>query len=155
VIAVAFVAAALSLILLALGHRDGFISRFAVVKRGASASTVSKAAIFWLIAVQIIASGMGDISRDDYAQNASMVGAATNIPTRAASAPSEGQVINPNDYGRCRDTGCPVPPQRSVRALVSAYGSYLGWLAAKRLLGRDGVPAWVPIDQSASTFRPR
>ena len=34
--------------------------------------------------------------------------------------------------------GIPVaryPPLRSVRALLSAYGSYLGWLAAKRTLG--------------------
>jgi hypothetical protein len=27
------------------------------------------------------------------------------------------------------------PPHRSVRALASAYGSYLGWVAAKRVAG--------------------
>ena len=34
--------------------------------------------------------------------------------------------------------GIPVaryPPHRPVRALTSAYGSYLGWVAAKRALG--------------------
>src|SRR5215472_15191726 len=32
--------------------------------------------------------------------------------------------------------GSQYPPHRSVRALSSAYGSYLGWLAAKRTPGQ-------------------
>jgi hypothetical protein len=37
---------------------------------------------------------------------------------------------------RGRDTGLSrYPPHRAVRALTSAYGSYLGWVAAKRALG--------------------
>ena len=134
VIAGAFVVAALSLILLALGTGVGLSSVSPWSNMGASASTVGKAAIVWLIVTQIIASAMGgylagrlrtkwvnihthEVYFRDTAHGflvwavglvitagflasaaTSMVGAATNIPTRAASAPSEGQVPNPNDY---------------------------------------------------------
>src|ERR1700730_19425074 len=59
VIAGSFVAAALSLILLALGTGIGLsvVSPWSNV--GASASSVNKAAIVWLIIIQIIASAMG------------------------------------------------------------------------------------------------
>ena len=59
VIAGSFVAAALSLILLALGTGIGLsvVSPWSNVN--ASASTVNKAAIVWLIIIQIIASAMG------------------------------------------------------------------------------------------------
>jgi hypothetical protein len=59
VIAGAFVAAALSLILLALGTGMGLSSVSPWSNIGASASTISKAAIVWLIIIQIIASAMG------------------------------------------------------------------------------------------------
>jgi hypothetical protein len=59
VIAGAFVAAALSLSLLALGAGFGLSSISPWSNVGASASTVSKAAIVWLILVQIIASALG------------------------------------------------------------------------------------------------
>jgi hypothetical protein len=59
VIAGAFVAAALSLILLALGTGMGLSSVSPWSNIGASASTISKAAIVWLIIMQIIASAMG------------------------------------------------------------------------------------------------
>jgi len=59
VIAGAFVAAALSLILLALGTGLGLSSVSPWSNVGASASTVSKAAIVWLIVMQVIASAMG------------------------------------------------------------------------------------------------
>jgi hypothetical protein len=59
VIAGAFVAAALSLSLLALGAGLGLSSMSPWSNVGASASTVSKAAIVWLILVQIIASALG------------------------------------------------------------------------------------------------
>src|ERR1035438_6184862 len=59
VIAGAFVAAALSLILLALGTGLGLSSVSPWSNAGASASTVGKAAIVWLIVMQIIASAMG------------------------------------------------------------------------------------------------
>jgi hypothetical protein len=59
VIGGAFVAAALSLILLALGTGLGLSSISPWSNVGASASTVSKAAIVWLILMQIIASAMG------------------------------------------------------------------------------------------------
>jgi hypothetical protein len=60
VIAGAFVAAALSLILLALGTGIGLSSVSPWSNNvGASASTIGKAAIVWLIIIQIIASGMG------------------------------------------------------------------------------------------------
>lgn len=59
VIAGAFVAAALSLILLALGTGIGLSSVSPWSNVGASAATISKAAIVWLIVVQIIASAMG------------------------------------------------------------------------------------------------
>ncbi len=59
VIAGAFVAAALSLILLALGTGLGLSSVSPWSNLGASASTINKAAIVWLIIMQIIASAMG------------------------------------------------------------------------------------------------
>jgi len=59
VIAGAFVAAALSLILLALGAGMGLSSVSPWSNVGASASTINKAAIVWLIIIQIIASAMG------------------------------------------------------------------------------------------------
>jgi len=59
VIAGAFVAAALSLILLALGTGIGLSSVSPWSNVGASASTINKAAILWLIIIQIIASAMG------------------------------------------------------------------------------------------------
>ena len=59
VIAGAFVAAALSLILLALGTGLGLSSISPWSNVGASASTIGKAAIVWLIIMQIIASAMG------------------------------------------------------------------------------------------------
>src|SRR6202790_4808029 len=59
VIAGAFVAASLSLILLALGTGLGLSSVSPWSNVGASASTVGKAAIFWLIIMQIVASAMG------------------------------------------------------------------------------------------------
>jgi len=59
VIAGAFVAAALSLILLALGTGLGLSSVSPWSNAGASTSTVGKAAIVWLIVMQIIASAMG------------------------------------------------------------------------------------------------
>jgi hypothetical protein len=59
VIAGAMVAAALSLILLALGAGIGLSSISPWSNVGAAASTVGKAAIVWLIVVQIIASAMG------------------------------------------------------------------------------------------------
>ena len=59
VIGGAFVAAALSLILLALGTGLGLSSVSPWSNIGASASTVGKAAIVWLIVMQIIASAMG------------------------------------------------------------------------------------------------
>ena len=134
VIAGSFAAAALSLILIALGAGMGLSAVSPWSSGGASASTVSKAAIFWVILVQIIASAMGGylagrlrtkwvsihthevyfrdtahgflvwavglvISAGFLASAAtSMMGAATAIPSRAASASSAGQVLNPNDY---------------------------------------------------------
>lgn len=59
VIAGAFVAAALSLILLALGTGMGLSSVSPWSNSGASASTIGMAAIAWLIIVQIVASAMG------------------------------------------------------------------------------------------------
>src|SRR5450759_3363936 len=59
VIGGAFVAAALSLILLALGTGLGLSSVSPWSNVGASASAVGSAAIFWLIVTQIIASAMG------------------------------------------------------------------------------------------------
>lgn len=59
VIGGAFVAAALSLILLALGTGLGLSSVSPWSNDGASASTVGKAAILWLIIMQIVASAMG------------------------------------------------------------------------------------------------
>lgn len=59
VIAGAFVAAALSLILLALGAGLGFSSVSLWSNVGASASTIGMAAVLWLIVVQIISSSMG------------------------------------------------------------------------------------------------
>jgi hypothetical protein len=54
-----FVTAALSLILLALGAGLGFSSVSPWSNVGASASTVGKAALIWLILIQIISSSMG------------------------------------------------------------------------------------------------
>jgi hypothetical protein len=59
VIAGAFVAAALSLILLALGAGLGFSSVSIWSNVGASASTIGMAAVLWLIVMQIISSSMG------------------------------------------------------------------------------------------------
>src|SRR5712691_11698234 len=59
VIGGAFVAAALSLILLALGAGLGFSSVSLWSNVGASASTIGTAAIVWLILMQIISSSMG------------------------------------------------------------------------------------------------
>src|SRR6202166_2384761 len=59
VIAGAFVAAALSLILLALGAGLGFSSVSIWSNVGASASTIGMAAILWLIVMQIVSSSMG------------------------------------------------------------------------------------------------
>src|SRR3984893_6462377 len=59
VIAGSFVAAALSLILLALGTGIGLSAVSPWSNLGASASTIGKAAIVWLIIIQIIASAMG------------------------------------------------------------------------------------------------
>jgi hypothetical protein len=59
VIAGAFVAAALSLILLALGTGIGLSSVSPWSHLSASASTIHRAAIVWLIIIQIIASAMG------------------------------------------------------------------------------------------------
>lgn len=59
VIAGAFVAAALSLILMALGAGLGFSSVSVWSNVGASASTIGMAAVLWLIVMQIISSAMG------------------------------------------------------------------------------------------------
>jgi hypothetical protein len=59
VVAGAFVAAALSLILLALGAGLGFSSVSPWSNVGASASTISTAAIVWLILMQVVSSSMG------------------------------------------------------------------------------------------------
>jgi hypothetical protein len=59
VIAGAFVAAALSLTLLALGAGFGLLSVSPWTNAGVSASTVGAAAIVWLIVIQIVASGLG------------------------------------------------------------------------------------------------
>src|ERR1700693_6085719 len=59
VIAGAFVTAALWLILLALGTGMGLSSVSPWSNTGASASTIGKASIVWLIIIQIIASAMG------------------------------------------------------------------------------------------------
>jgi hypothetical protein len=59
VIAGAFVVAALSLILLALGSGLGLSSVSPWRNRGLSASTVTKGAVVWLIISQIVASAMG------------------------------------------------------------------------------------------------
>jgi hypothetical protein len=59
IIAGAFVAAALSLTLLALGAGFGLLSVSPWSNAGASASAVSTAAIIWLIVIQIVASGVG------------------------------------------------------------------------------------------------
>jgi hypothetical protein len=59
VIAGAFITAAMSLLLLALGAGLGFSSVSPWSNVGASASTVGKAAIVWLIVIQIIASALG------------------------------------------------------------------------------------------------
>src|SRR6202166_338974 len=58
-IAGAFVAAALSLILLALGAGLGFSSVSIWSNVGATASTIGMAAVVWLIAMQIVSSSMG------------------------------------------------------------------------------------------------
>ena len=134
VIAGAFAAAALSLILLALGTGMGLSAVSPWSNAGVSASAVSKAAIVWLILVQILASAMGgylagrlrtkwvnihthEVYFRDTAHGflvwavglvitagflasaaTSMVGAATILPTRAVNAPSEGELLNSNDY---------------------------------------------------------
>ncbi len=59
VIGGAFVAAALSLVLLALGTGLGLSSVSPWSNAGASASTIGAASIVWLILIQIIASAMG------------------------------------------------------------------------------------------------
>src|ERR1700693_4429554 len=59
VIAGAFVAAALWLILLALGTGMGLSSISPWSNAGASASTIGKGAILWLIIVQLMSSAMG------------------------------------------------------------------------------------------------
>jgi len=59
VIGGAFVAAALSLILLALGTGLGFSSVSIWSNVGASASTIGMAAVVWLIVMQIVSSSMG------------------------------------------------------------------------------------------------
>src|SRR5450759_1961755 len=59
VIGGAFVAAALSLILLALGAGLGLSSVSPWSNVGASASTISTAAIVWLILMQVVSSSMG------------------------------------------------------------------------------------------------
>ena len=59
VIAGAFIAASLALVLLALGAGVGFASVSPWLHTGASAQTLGVAAIVWLCAMQAIASGMG------------------------------------------------------------------------------------------------
>jgi hypothetical protein len=59
VIAGAFVAAALSLTLLALGAGFGLLTVSPWSNAGVSASTVGAAAIIWLIVIEIVASGVG------------------------------------------------------------------------------------------------
>ncbi len=59
VLAGAFVTAALSLTLLALGAGFGLLSVSPWSNAGASASAVGTAAIIWLVVIQIVASGMG------------------------------------------------------------------------------------------------
>src|ERR1039458_7533909 len=59
VIAGAFVAAALSLILLALGTGIGFSTLSPWSNTGASTTTIGAGAIVWLVLMQIIASSMG------------------------------------------------------------------------------------------------
>lgn len=59
IIAGAFVTAALSLTLLALGAGFGLLSVSPWSNTGVSASSVSTAAIIWLIVIQIAASGLG------------------------------------------------------------------------------------------------
>src|SRR6202011_5419402 len=134
VIAGAFVAAALSLALLALGTGIGVSAVSPWATAGASASTIGWTAISWVVLMQLIASSVGgylagrlrtkwvnvhthEVYFRDTAHGflvwavglvitagflasaaTSMVGAATAIPSRAASASSAGQVLNPNDY---------------------------------------------------------
>src|SRR5580704_16626957 len=59
VVAGAFVAAALSLVLLALGTGIGLSAVSPWVSSGASASAVGRGAILWLIIVEFIASATG------------------------------------------------------------------------------------------------
>ncbi|HXE13754.1 MAG TPA: hypothetical protein VN633_16630 [Bryobacteraceae bacterium] len=59
IIAGAFVAAALSLILLALGAGFGLLSISPWARAGASVSVITAGAIIWLIVIQILASGTG------------------------------------------------------------------------------------------------
>ena len=59
VIAGAFVTAALSLTLLALGAGFGLLSVSPWANAGISAKTASTAAIIWLIVIQVVASGLG------------------------------------------------------------------------------------------------
>lgn len=59
VVAGAFVTAALSLALLALGAGFGLLSVSPWSNAGASASTLDAAAIVWLVVIQIVASGAG------------------------------------------------------------------------------------------------
>jgi hypothetical protein len=63
VIAGAFVAAALSLILLALGTGIGFSTLSPWSNTGASAPTIGAGALVWLVLMQIIASSMGGYRR--------------------------------------------------------------------------------------------
>ena len=59
VIAGAFVSAALALVLLSLGAGLGLSSVSPWSNSGASASTIGSATIVWLVAMQVVASGMG------------------------------------------------------------------------------------------------
>ena len=71
VIAGAFVAAALSLALLALGTGIGFSAVSPWANAGASASAIGWTAIAWLVLMQLIASSVGATWRDDCAPSGS------------------------------------------------------------------------------------
>ena len=65
----AFVASALSLILLSLGTGLGFSAVSPWSNNGASATALGSGAIVWLVLTQVLASALGGIWADDCEQN--------------------------------------------------------------------------------------
>jgi MFS family permease len=161
VIAGAFVTAALSVILLALGTGLGLSSVSPWSNVGASASAVGRGAIVWLIAMQIIASAMGgylagrlrtkwatihthevyfrDTAHGFLVWAVALVITASFLAAAAASTQSEGRSFDPEAYfvDTLFRSDHPVPDRNDTSVRAEVGGILANALRQKEIPAAD------------------